>query len=339
MFKKIGFYIICLFFVMDLMAQSTTKQTKTPPFLMHTVKFGETLSQIAVDYKVVVDDILKANPSLTAKSLMPDQILRIPNKLNRKIDITTSKTTSKIENDKVVLNKDLPTVIIVETGQTLYSISKKYNVRVEDLAKWNNLTNYDLKIGTQLTIKSKMANLENKQPILNEPVKKELQPKQEKKELIVKPKEEIYKAQELKPKTTIAKSNSEESVLLNDEVQVETKDIPASDNESQKELGSVFKSYISNQKNIQKIKGTAAPMTTTLGTVENTYFAMHRTLSIGTIIKIKNLVNSKIVYAKIIGKLPETQENKNVIIRYSLGIKVDLQLQIGKNYVQIEYPE
>ena len=49
--------------------------------------------------------------------------------------------------------------------------------------------------------------------------------------------------------------------------------------------------------------------------------------------------NFKIIYAKVIGKLPETDENKHVIVRYSLGVKKDLQLQNGKCYVQVEYPE
>ncbi len=116
----------------------------------------------------------------------------------------------------------------------------------------------------------------------------------------------------------------------------EKPDIQANDNESQKELAKMFKDKTAAG-NIQITKGTGAPMTTTLGAMENVYFAMHKTLPIGTIIKIKNLVNSKIVYAKVIGKLPETDENKHVIVRYSLGVKKDLQLQNGKCYVQIEY--
>jgi hypothetical protein len=64
---------------------------------------------------------------------------------------------------------------------------------------------------------------------------------------------------------------------------------------------------------------------------------MHKWLPVGTIVKIKNMVNSKIVYAKVIGKLPDIDENKNVIVRYSLGVKKDLQLQNGKCYLQLEY--
>ena len=59
----------------------------------------------------------------------------------------------------------------------------------------------------------------------------------------------------------------------------------------------------------------------------------------GMVIKIKNLVNSKVVYAKVIGKLFDNQDNKNIIVRYSAGVKKDLQLQNGKNYVEIEIPE
>ncbi|HOY41726.1 MAG TPA: hypothetical protein PLX60_07685, partial [Chitinophagales bacterium] len=124
----------------------------------------------------------------------------------------------------------------------------------------------------------------------------------------------------------------------NDESETQKPDIQASENGNQKELIKLFKDKAAGSK-IIVTKGTGAPMTTTLGAMETVYFAMHKSLPIGTIIKIKNLVNSKIIYAKVIGKLPETDENKHVIVRYSLGVKKDLQLQNGKCYVQVEYPE
>jgi len=47
--------------------------------------------------------------------------------------------------------------------------------------------------------------------------------------------------------------------------------------------------------------------------INNTFFALHKTAKIGSIIKIKNLENNKISYAKIIGTLPEIDENKKNI--------------------------
>lgn len=340
MFKKIGFLFVCVFLILVLNAQNKEKATKVPQYVFHTVVFGETLNIIAFKYEVTTVEIQKANPSLVGTSLMPDQILRIPNKKKTKIEVNNA-TIPTVLDDKPKVKSLKYDKITVEKGMTLYSISKKYNVDLEDLKKWNGLTTNDVKIGSQLVInpKNKGKAVVDQKPkeIKVEPIKKELIPKQQPATSTPKSKEEIAKAQELKPKNSI--STTDETVQQIDN-QIEKEDIPCStDNESQKELAKTFKIYKDVDKSITNTKGTGAPMTTSLGTVENTYFVMHRTLSIGTVIKVKNLVNSKTIYGKVIGKLPDTQENKNVIIRYSLGIKKDLQLQNGKNYVQIEFPQ
>ncbi len=41
----------------------------------------------------------------------------------------------------------------VQSGETLYAISKKYNVSIEELKKWNNLEDDVLNLGQQLKIK------------------------------------------------------------------------------------------------------------------------------------------------------------------------------------------
>jgi LysM repeat protein len=40
----------------------------------------------------------------------------------------------------------------VQSMETLYSIAKKYNVSADDLISWNQLQDYDLKIGQSLKI-------------------------------------------------------------------------------------------------------------------------------------------------------------------------------------------
>ncbi len=40
----------------------------------------------------------------------------------------------------------------VQPKETIYSISKKYNVKIDDLVQWNQLTSFDLKTGQQLRI-------------------------------------------------------------------------------------------------------------------------------------------------------------------------------------------
>ena len=46
----------------------------------------------------------------------------------------------------------------VNKGETLYSISKKYNVSVDDVKEWNELEDNNISEGQQLTIKRKVNN-------------------------------------------------------------------------------------------------------------------------------------------------------------------------------------
>jgi LysM repeat protein len=46
----------------------------------------------------------------------------------------------------------------VQSKETLYAISRKYDVTVEDIIKWNELQSNDLRTGQQLRINKKTAN-------------------------------------------------------------------------------------------------------------------------------------------------------------------------------------
>lgn len=65
--------------------------------------------------------------------------------------------------------------------------------------------------------------------------------------------------------------------------------------------------------------------------------ALHKTAPIGTIIRVTNLMNNKSVYVKVIGTLPETGDNENIIIVVSkaavnmLGA-VDQKFRVNLNY-------
>lgn len=97
----------------------------------YIVKNDDTLYGIAKKYNVKVDDIIKLN-NLNSNILSINQKLLIP------------KGEELIEQNKMNY--------IVKKGDTLYSISKEYNVDVDDLIKENNLTSNILSIGDILTI-------------------------------------------------------------------------------------------------------------------------------------------------------------------------------------------
>jgi LysM repeat protein len=60
-------------------------------------------------------------------------------------------TEDLVVDAKEVSNSRIHTV---ESGETLYSLSEKYSVAVEDLRKWNNLNNYQLSLGQKLYVQN-----------------------------------------------------------------------------------------------------------------------------------------------------------------------------------------
>ncbi|MBX7204434.1 MAG: LysM peptidoglycan-binding domain-containing protein [Bacteroidia bacterium] len=65
--------------------------------------------------------------------------------------------------------------------------------------------------------------------------------------------------------------------------------------------------------------------------------ALHKTAPVGTIIKITNKINGKSVFVRVVGTLPDTDENKNILIKISrttaekIGMR-DEQAQVKLNY-------
>ena len=100
-------------------------------FNYYEVNKGDTLYSIAKKYDTTVDSLINLN-NLNNSSLFIGQLLVIP--------------SGSINN----VNNNL--YYIVQPGDTLYSISKKYNISVDNLINNNNLSNNKLVVGQYLII-------------------------------------------------------------------------------------------------------------------------------------------------------------------------------------------
>ncbi|MBJ7882355.1 PBP1 and LysM peptidoglycan-binding domain-containing protein [Gelidibacter salicanalis] len=109
-------------------------------FKAHTVQAGETVESIAKKYQVSVSDIYALNPDAKRK-LNPNAVLIIP---NATIPLASQEVTKELigyEDHKV------------KRKETLYSISKEYNVDIEDIKKHNkSLYAENLRKGDQIRI-------------------------------------------------------------------------------------------------------------------------------------------------------------------------------------------
>ena len=158
--------------------------------ILYTVKKGDTLYSISKRYGVSVNEISRVN-NLTSSVLTIGQTLFIP--INDSIDEfnyytvlkgdtlysisrkfnTTVDSLKKLNN----LNSNLLSVgeqikvpsgfdnnysddliYVVKEGDTLYSISKKYDVSVDSIKKLNNLINNNLYVGQKLLINNTYSN-------------------------------------------------------------------------------------------------------------------------------------------------------------------------------------
>jgi len=145
--------IVLFFFSVGALAQDN--------FIKHKISQGDNLSVIAKKYGVKVKDIADANPN-APKILKLNSTLLIPNK-----NKSTAKKV-KAKNVEVAVNNNTSNTSgthEVASKETLWGISKKYNVSVDDLKKANPLLETEgLKIGQQIIIPSDVA-LVNEKPI------------------------------------------------------------------------------------------------------------------------------------------------------------------------------
>jgi cell wall-associated NlpC family hydrolase len=128
-------------------------------FIKHKISSGENLSVIAKKYGVKVKEIADANPN-APKILKLNSVLLIPNK---------NKSTTKVKTKTVeaVVN-NTPGSHEVLSKETLWGISKKYNVSVDQLKQANPLLETEgLKVGQQIVIPSNNV-ASNDKPVIQE---------------------------------------------------------------------------------------------------------------------------------------------------------------------------
>lgn len=102
----------------------------------HKVMPGETLSSISRKYGVTVDEIKNANSNLLARGLQSGQVIEIPG--SDSSDVTpTAVHEAQATAAPIETSSDHTVEHIVQPKETLYSISKKYNVTVDQIQQLN----------------------------------------------------------------------------------------------------------------------------------------------------------------------------------------------------------
>ncbi len=131
------YYILFWIFLFSLPAMAADRPT-------HTVQQGETLFSISRQYDVTVDQIREWNG-------LRDNVIRV----GQELIVGSGRQPARQEQpERPQPRTDQETIVhTVEPGQTLFRISQIYNVSVEEIRRWNNLTDNLISIGQKLEIR------------------------------------------------------------------------------------------------------------------------------------------------------------------------------------------
>jgi LysM repeat protein len=351
----------CLFSI-QLIAQ-TTKE--------HTVVAGETLYGIARNYQIHFNDLVKANPQILNNSINIGDIIHIPSnnptiqntpRINPPISTTppsknknnitesnpfagatgitdpkSSVTPIPAPKNNLTSTPNIPTTPkagitnnqfqmiehVVAEKQTMYAISKLYNVSVADIQSWNHLADNNIKVGSILLIRSNSKNILPAKIIT---------PVQE--EVVIAKEVKSVKPEIVQPAEVAIKEKSSTPILPAEPIR------ESSGNASMNVQGQLEDAYIQDKnrgKSLMTSRGTITWINTENAKMSDSYFGLHKTAPIGSIIRVTNLVNKRVVFVKVIGKLPETSDNLNIALKLSIAAKKALLLNGDKAYVDIEY--
>ncbi len=120
--------------------EEVTKDVQQGDFILHTIEQGQTLFFLSRTYEVTEDEIKKHNPGLDEDNLQINQVVRIP---ARPVYITREGFPTK--EDMYIHHK-------VEKGETLYSLSRKYEVSERAIREANEKLVWGLKYGEYVRI-------------------------------------------------------------------------------------------------------------------------------------------------------------------------------------------
>jgi LysM repeat protein len=166
----------------------------------------------------------------------------------------------------------------VAPKETMFSISKQYAVSIDDLRKWNNLDGNDLKVGQLIFV----APPKNQGEVVTSPSPSV-----------------VVAAPAVKNETAAISTPSAPPSRSNETTSSQTITI----SENVKDGDEVIQAGLA-----ELIEGTEG---------NRKYLALHRTAPAGTILKVRNEMNNREVFVRVIGKLPDTALTSKLIIKVS----------------------
>lgn len=312
--RKLIYLLVITVFLCTV--QSVSAQTN---YINHTLQQGETLSALASQYNTNVGDIMRINNMHADSKLVYGSVIKIPS--NKKVSprIETVKPVAQ-QIDKPAANAITHTVA---KGETLFSISKRYNISIEQIKAWNNLTDNSAKLGSVLIVgrnndvgaSDKSSTEIKKQRVETTVAQPSVQPA-------------FQTEQNTEIKNNIIADTTSNNILQNnisnnntafktkDETANIITDKPSSLTNITKNSEGYFADVFKQTRKQQHASGISKTFKTASGLSDGKYYILADDINPGTIVKL-TADNGSSVYAKVLWNMGSLRENGGINFRVS----------------------
>ena len=128
-----------------------SSSTKPNYKIIHTIQAGETIYRVSKIYNVTVDNIKQWN-NLTQNTVEIGQDLVIMEG-NTKPAVYAEPTSTKTYSNPSVSSNNNTKYHTLQSGETVFRLSKIYGVSVDEIVRWNNIKNFSVSVGQRLVVK------------------------------------------------------------------------------------------------------------------------------------------------------------------------------------------
>jgi LysM repeat protein len=323
-FIACGLQLVVLISVASPMDSLRMETINGKQFIIHQIEAKETLYSISRRYSVPVTAILENNPTSDG-GLAIGQLLKIPYVPHAK-----HRTENGITYHKVAAH------------ETLFSIARMYSVTVDDVKSWNKIPETGIKVGQELVIRKKTFETTTQsstappiqaQPTTTTPIQTTTPSQSLKGVHTVTAKETLYSisrmygatvtqlkewnnltGNEVKPGQTLyvvqpmysTTEKPKDQPKQAEVVQPTTVTPPTTTQVTKPTQEIKISEGIPGTDEVQE-NGTATLIEGTEGSRK--YQAQHKSIKVGSIVKVRNASNNQEVFVRIVGTLPSSDEN------------------------------
>jgi LysM repeat protein len=284
----------------------------------YRVTQGENLFRLTKKYKVSTEQLLSYNPQLK-NGLGIGQIVLIPRPGQGATRAASPAASTLAASSTTAAGSTSPARYTVGRGETLFSIARRFNLSPAGLIELNHLpSSGNVRAGQELLLRAAEAGTPAAivpvratpaLPVTTPAAASRLDPDKE---------AEVATVTPAAPTPAPAPAPEKEKVATR-----EREETPRNPTRASELAG-------------RRTEPGVAAVIDNSGT--DKYLALHKTAPVGTIMEVKNMLNGQTVYVRVIGQLPDTGENDNILVRLSpravakLGT-TDARFRVETSYV------